>query len=197
MVCGRRLDIQVGQCLQTLRGLGLQAGCTRQGMDGPWPAFRQPGHDLMAQVITVELQGVVAGILDPGQGMAVRIVLKPCAGKPEQRAQVFAPFVHALHAHGREPRGTATAQQLQQEGFGQVILVMCADQRILGPHLIKQPPVPCRSRTFLEALLRRFLHRGIDRREGNPVVLTHTMTVLLPLPAVRVQVVVYMHRAQG
>ena len=94
--------------------------------------------------------------------MVACIVLDLCAGKPEQRAQVCATFVHVLHAHGRKSGGSAAAQQLQQEGLGQVILVMCADQRILRPHLLEQPPVSCRSRSFLEALLRRFLHRGID-----------------------------------
>ena len=74
---------------------------------------------------------------------------------------------------------------------------MCADQCILRAHLLKQVSVPCRSRTFLKALLRHLLHRGIERREHNPAGLAHGMTVLLPLPAFRLQVVVYMYRAQG
>ena len=102
-------EVDIGQLIQKLAGLADQFGTPAHAVGNGWPAGSQGRNNLIAQEIAIEARIDVAGIVQPADLVAIRIVLNGFARHTENRPQE-APAAKRLRrpnpCQAREPAST-------------------------------------------------------------------------------------------
>ena len=141
-------EIQVGQIVQQIRSLGAQAPGTGQGGRGAGLTCLKARQHLQTQEIAGKPRILVAGILNPEQGVLVGVSLKITTGHIQQGSPdghptgSGIPYAHApCSPHPRPPQGA------KQHGLSLIALVVGQNQACATGILLQSPMagLPCRS----------------------------------------------------
>src|SRR5690606_4767743 len=107
--------------------------------------------DFVAQVVAVEVGGLVALVFDPAQLVLASVVFKGTAGTVEQGSQQPALTEPTAGGHGGEAPGAGAAQGAQQEGFALVVQVVGHQQAMAGGQVALEGGVAELAGEILEA----------------------------------------------
>ncbi len=127
----------------------------------------QYGHDPVSQIVARGGERAVGRILDPAEVLPAQVFLQRVARLFQQRPSMPTGCERHQARHACETRRTRAAQQLQQQGLGLVVAVVCGQQDIAGLHQLGQRRVACRARRRLEPLLRCPGHAHPEQLERN------------------------------
>ena len=139
-------EVQVGQIVQQIRRLGAQAPGTGQPGRGAGLTCLKARQHLQTQEIAGKPRILVAGILNPEQGVLVGVSLKITTGHIQQGppdghpASSDIPYAHApCSPHPRPPQGA------KQHGLSLIALMVGQDQACAIGILLQSPMagLPC------------------------------------------------------
>ena len=132
VVADGRRGIQARQVIEQFSSIGLQRGSTCKRGSHRWKMRVQQGQHLLAECVAAKTNVQIAVVLHPIEAMCPRIGQQFDASHAQERPQLTGvPAGSALRfGHGRQPFGARATQQLQQQGFGLVVLVMRGEQPV-------------------------------------------------------------------